>query len=134
MELCSVVCGHQDGRGVWGRMGVCVRMAQSLCCSPGTVRTLLVGYMAIQSEKFKKEAYWGLACPPSFHPSRIFPVSFPGGTEFLMGTSCSETAQASSYHQAGLMVSVSGSLAHILKKKFILQIMDFGVVFTLGLK
>jgi len=36
--------------------------------------------MAIQDEKLKKKASQGLACPPSFHPSGIFPVSFPGST------------------------------------------------------
>ena len=38
-----------DGRGVWGRMGTCVRMAESLCCPPETITTLLT-----QDKKFEK--------------------------------------------------------------------------------
>ena len=34
MELCSVLCGSLDGRGVWGRMDTCICMAESLCCRP----------------------------------------------------------------------------------------------------
>ena len=36
MELCSMLCGSLDGRGVWGRMDTCVCMTESLCCSPET--------------------------------------------------------------------------------------------------
>ena len=32
-----------DGRGVWGRMDTCVRMAELLLCSPDTTTTLLTG-------------------------------------------------------------------------------------------
>jgi len=42
MELCSL--GSMDGRGVWGRMETCICMADSLCCSPETITTLLIGY------------------------------------------------------------------------------------------
>ena len=42
-ELCSVLCGNQDGRKVWGRMETCICMAESLCCPPETVTTLLIG-------------------------------------------------------------------------------------------
>ena len=31
-ELCSVLWGRLDGRGVWGRMDTCVCMAESLSC------------------------------------------------------------------------------------------------------
>ena len=37
-----------DGRGVWGRMGTCVCMAEFLLCSPETVSTLLNEYTLIQ--------------------------------------------------------------------------------------
>ena len=30
-ELCSMSCGSLDERGVWGRMGTCICMAESLC-------------------------------------------------------------------------------------------------------
>ena len=36
-ELCSVLCGSLDGRGVWRRMDTCICMAESLCCSPETI-------------------------------------------------------------------------------------------------
>ena len=43
-ELCPVLCGSLDGRGVWGRMGTCIRMAEPLCCSPETL-TLFVNQL-----------------------------------------------------------------------------------------
>ena len=39
--------GNWDGRGVQGRMGTCVCMAESLLCSPQTITTLLIGYSSI---------------------------------------------------------------------------------------
>ena len=34
-ELCSMLCGSLDGRGVWGRIDTCISMAESLClCYP----------------------------------------------------------------------------------------------------
>ena len=36
-------------KGVWGRMDTCVRMAESLHCSPETTTTLLIGYTPIQN-------------------------------------------------------------------------------------
>ena len=36
--------GSLDERGVWGRMDTCIRMAESLCCPPETITTLLIGY------------------------------------------------------------------------------------------
>ena len=47
-ELCSMLCGSLDGRGVWGRMDTCICMAESLCCAPKTITTLLIGYIPIQ--------------------------------------------------------------------------------------
>ena len=47
MELCSMLCGNLDERGVWGRMITCMCMAESLCCSPKTIITLLIGYTLI---------------------------------------------------------------------------------------
>ena len=48
-ELCSMLCGSLGGRGggVWGRMDTCMCMAESLCCPPETITTLLIGYMPI---------------------------------------------------------------------------------------
>jgi hypothetical protein len=45
--------GRLDGRGVWGRMDTCICVAESLCCSPETITTLLIRYTPIQSKKFK---------------------------------------------------------------------------------
>ena len=33
--------GSLNGRGVWGRMDVCMCMAETLCCPPETITTLL---------------------------------------------------------------------------------------------
>ena len=49
MELCSMLCASLDGRGVWGRMDTCMCMAESLCSSPETITTLLIGYISIQN-------------------------------------------------------------------------------------
>ena len=46
--------GSLDGRGVWERMDTCICMAESLCCSPETLTTLLIGYTPIQNKKLKK--------------------------------------------------------------------------------
>ena len=40
-ELCSVLHGSLDGRGVWGRMDTRTCMAASLCHSPETFTMLL---------------------------------------------------------------------------------------------
>ena len=44
-----------DERGVWGRMDTCVCMAESLCCPPETITTLLTSYTPIQTKKFQKK-------------------------------------------------------------------------------
>ena len=35
-ELCSVLSGSPDGRGVWGRLDTCAHVAEFLCCPPET--------------------------------------------------------------------------------------------------
>ena len=42
-----MVCGSLDGRGVWGRMDTCIWMAQSLCCPPEALTTLLIGSVVV---------------------------------------------------------------------------------------
>ena len=37
-----------------GRLDKCIWMAESLCCSPEIIITLLIGYIPIQNKKFKK--------------------------------------------------------------------------------
>ena len=54
MELCSILCSSPDGREVWGRMDTCICMAESLCCSPETITTLLIIYTPKQSKKLKE--------------------------------------------------------------------------------
>ena len=39
--------------GIWGRMGTCICMAESLRCLPETITTLLMGYTPIQNKRFK---------------------------------------------------------------------------------
>ena len=48
-ELCLMLCGSLDGRGVVGRMDTCMRMVESLCCSHEATTTLLIGYTLGQS-------------------------------------------------------------------------------------
>ena len=54
MELCSVLCGSLDGRGVWG-VDAC--MAESLSYLPEISMALLIGYTPIQNTKFKKKSF-----------------------------------------------------------------------------
>ena len=54
MELCSMLCDSLNGRGGWGGMDTCIGMAESLCCSPETITTLLISYIPIQNIKLKK--------------------------------------------------------------------------------
>ena len=46
-ELCPMLRGSLEGKGTWGRMDPCLYMAQSLCCLPETITTLLVSYTSI---------------------------------------------------------------------------------------
>ena len=43
------------GSGVWGKMDTCVCMAESLCCSPEIITTLLIGYMPYKIKSFFKK-------------------------------------------------------------------------------
>ena len=84
-ELCSMLCASLDGRGAWGRMDTCICLAESLCCSPETITTLLISCESesrsvvsdslqlhgLQTAKllcpwrFSRQEYWsGLPCPP----------------------------------------------------------------------
>ena len=44
-----MLCDSLDGKGVWGRMDTCICMAESLCCPPETITTLLVSHTPIQN-------------------------------------------------------------------------------------
>ena len=41
-ELCSMFCGSLGGRGVWWTMDTCICMAEILCSSHETIKTLLM--------------------------------------------------------------------------------------------
>ena len=55
--LYRTLCGCLDGRAVWGRMDTCICMAESLRCSPKTIKTLLISYIPIQNKKFLKSHF-----------------------------------------------------------------------------
>ena len=55
-EVCSMLYGSLEGRGVWGRMDTCVCIAESLCCSTETITTLVISYTPIQNKKLKKNS------------------------------------------------------------------------------
>ena len=44
-------------QGVRGRMDTCLWMADSLCCAPETVITLLIGYTPMQNKKLKNSFF-----------------------------------------------------------------------------
>ena len=56
-ELCSVLRGSLDGRGVWGRMDACIRTSESLCCPPETTTTVSISYTPIQNTQFNNKVY-----------------------------------------------------------------------------
>ena len=41
-ELCLMLCGNLEGRGLWGRMDTRICTAESFCCSPETITTLSI--------------------------------------------------------------------------------------------
>ena len=51
-----MLCGSLQGRGVWGRMDTCICMAESLCCQPETITSLLISYTPIWNKKLKKNS------------------------------------------------------------------------------
>ena len=68
-ELCSMLHGSLDGRGVQGRGDTCICVAESLRCPPNTITTLLIGYMPnIKLKKFLKQCQGTLHSGPSILP------------------------------------------------------------------
>ena len=53
MKLCLKLCGSLDRRGVEGIMDTCIYKAESLCCSPEIITTLLISYTPVQNKNFK---------------------------------------------------------------------------------
>ena len=72
MELCLMLCGSLDGRGVWGRMDTRVCMTRALCCLPETIRALLVGYSPILNGFPGGASGKELACQCRRHKRRGF--------------------------------------------------------------
>ena len=48
-ELCSMLTGSLDGRGLWEKRDTCECMAESLCCPPETATSLLIRYATAKS-------------------------------------------------------------------------------------
>jgi len=66
MELCLMLCGSLDGRGVQGRMDTCVCVAESRHCSSETITTLLISCIAIQNKKLKNNRKRSVSLPALF--------------------------------------------------------------------
>ena len=57
MELCSMLCGSLDEKGVSGRMDTCICMVESLAVHLKLSHCLLIGYTPIQKRFFKNVMY-----------------------------------------------------------------------------
>ena len=56
-EFCLMSCGSLDGRGVLGRMDICICMAESLHCLLEAVTTLFVNWLYSDiKQKVKKKS------------------------------------------------------------------------------
>ena len=60
MEHCSVLCGSLD-EWEWS-LDTCAHMAESLCCSPETITTLLTDHSSIQNKQLKKNYIQMVIC------------------------------------------------------------------------
>ena len=72
-ELCSVLCGTLDRRGVCRRMDTCICMAESLHCSLETIIILLIDYTPTQNGKFKKKLMYAFLKLPIVRHICTFP-------------------------------------------------------------
>ena len=57
MELYSVLRNSLDGREVWGRMVICICMAESPHVPSVSVTALLIGYTTMQNRSFFKDYF-----------------------------------------------------------------------------
>ena len=56
--------------GIWGRMDACIHTAEFLCCSPGTIATLIIDDTPRQNQKIqKKKKLRPTLCLGAFHCS-----------------------------------------------------------------
>ena len=77
MKVYMMLCTSLDEKRFRGRMDTCVHMAESLCCSPETITTLLIAIPQYKIKSFKKETFSRKNCDqytnhhlrvkPSFH-------------------------------------------------------------------
>lgn len=58
-EGCSVLGSGLDGRGVWGRLGTCIWMAELLSCAPGTISIVNRLHANIKLKVFLKKKKCG---------------------------------------------------------------------------
>ena len=56
-----MLCGSLDGRGIWGRIDIC--MAEFFCYPPETITTLLISWTLIQNKKLNKNKKNDLETP-----------------------------------------------------------------------
>ena len=73
-QFCSISCGSMDGRGVCGRRDTCVCRAESLCCPPETITTLLMGYTPIWNKKFNNNINSPSVVSDSLRPHGLEPT------------------------------------------------------------
>ena len=50
-----MLCGSLERKGVSERMDTCISMAESLCCAPEAMTTLLTGYTPIENKQLKNK-------------------------------------------------------------------------------
>ena len=61
MELCSMLFGNLGGRGIWGRMDICICIAEFLHCSLEAITRLLIGIAAAAAKSLQ-------SCPTLYDP------------------------------------------------------------------
>ena len=73
-ELCSILCGSLDGRGVWGRMDTCICTAEFLLDHLKlSQHWLLISSTSIQNKKPNKKKHWFLDSIGLSHPKVLLP-------------------------------------------------------------
>ena len=72
MEFCSMLRGVLNEREVW-RTDTCMCMAQSLCCSPETITTLVIGYACVHAKMLQ-------SCPTFCNSMTFCDRSLPGSS------------------------------------------------------
>ena len=99
-ELCSVLCGSLDGRGVWGTMDTLLCM--TLCCTPKATTTVLISYTPTQNKMLKKKTklylhdFYKISCPVASPCDGLCPILFPEKSLFSYKPSIAQTWQLTS--------------------------------------